>query len=130
MTKRYYECHITMLGDPEILRPMVENIRWKFSAIDGDPVLGEGLKCYATMFYNEKIDEKVVLSLLLGNSEALKSMGAHVLRDKVELVIYDSKIGKVNVCNGACPECHIDDYEERDNPDMDPDRNPFLGENQ
>jgi hypothetical protein len=107
--KKYYECHVTMLGDPKEIRPLVEQTKWKFSAIDGDPVLGDGIKCYATMFYNNKMHEIDVLKRLEGTADYLEIMGVKVIRRKVELVIYDDKSSTVQ-CNGACPCCHLEDY--------------------
>lgn len=115
MSKSYYECHVTMLGNPADIRPYVENIKWKFSAIDGDPTLGDGIKCYATRHFNIKLDEKEVLSKLFNAADHLRLDGINVIRRKIERVIYDDRSSTVRLgsCNGACPECHLDDYEER-----------------
>lgn len=112
LMKEYYECHVTMLGDPDKIRPEVEANKWKFSAIDGDPVLGEGIKCYATRMFNIRMEESVVLRHLMNVAEYLSGRGCKVLRRKVERVIYDDRSSMVK-CTGACPECHIDDYEEQ-----------------
>lgn len=110
MTKQYYECHVTMEGDPKQLRPLVEGTKWKFSAIYDDIILGEGLKCYATMHYNARKTEEEVLTLLHDTADKLEAKGAKVIRRKVEKVFYDNRIDKVGSCDGACPGCHIDDY--------------------
>ncbi len=99
--KNYYECHITMLGDPKEIEPLVKNTGWKFSAINGDPVLGNGVKCYATMLFSSLKTEEMVLGNLLLTAEALEGLGVKVLRRKVERVIYDDRLSTV-VCDGGC----------------------------
>lgn len=104
----YYECRITMEGSREFLEPLVRETGWKFSAIDGDPTLGYGVKCYATMHYNAKRSEFEVLGLLNKTADRLIADGAYVIRRKVERVIHDDKSSTVR-CDGLCPECHIED---------------------
>lgn len=110
--KQYYECHITMLGDPEVLKPLVEKTGWKFSCINGDPVLGDGIKCYATMFHNIRTEEQIVLTYLGMTAACLRERGVNVIRRKIERVVYDDKIDKVGKCDGACEGCHLDDYKD------------------
>ena len=101
--KPYYEMHITMLGSKDILAPMVKKMGWKFSAIDGDPVLGDGIKCYATAWLSpRRISQDEAVLTLTGTADILKHWGANVIREKIELVIYDTRKGR---CNGACQEC-------------------------
>ena len=107
MTKQYYECHITLEGDPALLKHAVENLKWKFSKIDGDPVMGAGVKCYATRHYNVRWPERDVLSFLHTTAAEL-ALNFTVTRKKIELVIYDDRSSKVR-CDGGCPECHLDD---------------------
>jgi len=105
MSKTYYECHITMLGDPKLIQWAVENMKWKFSKIDGDPVEGAGVKCYATKHYNAKHMPHDVTAMLLHGATVLAIYpGIEVTRRKVELVIYDDRSSKVR-CGGLCPEC-------------------------
>lgn len=90
--KQYYECHVTMLGNPSGLRPLVEDLGWIFSSIVDDICLGEGIKCYATMHYSfARHSQEQVINLVDGVSDQLKQLGVNVLRKKVELVVYDSK---------------------------------------
>lgn len=107
--KPYYEVHITMLGTPAAIRPYVESHGWKFSAIDGDPVLGDGLKCYATTFFNRKLEPEEVIRRRNAVADALVAVGIKVIRRKVELVIDDDRGELAGACNGSCPGCHLDD---------------------
>lgn len=115
--KQYYECHITMEGDKELCKIAVHDIGWKFSCIDGDPVLGSGIKCYATKHFNTKIPEKTVLEILNNAATEIILTTDHkveITRQKIEKVIFDDRSTKVKIgsCDGACPEYHLDDYKE------------------
>ncbi len=116
MTKTYYECHVTIETEHKALvQKVVEKLKWKFSAIDGDPSLGDGVKCYATRHFNARLPADDVVTELHRVAQAIDygcANGAKILRRKVELVIYDDRSSTVR-CDGACPECHIDDYEMR-----------------
>ena len=93
---KYYECHVTLEGIPDVIRPDVESLKWKFSAIDGDPTLGNGVKCYATRHFNFKIPEQQVLTELLNVGSILR-FKHRVLREKIELVLFDSRVDTVSV---------------------------------
>src|ERR1051325_7475371 len=108
MATSYFECHVTLMGDATTIRPEVEKRKWKFSVIDGDPVLGDGIKCYATRLFNRRLGQEDVQNQLLTIAAELSSLGFNVLRRKVELVIFDDRSTKVR-CNGGCKECHLDD---------------------
>lgn len=89
-TKQYYECHITMVGKPEEIKPIVESLGWKFSCIDGDIVLGDGVKCYATMHYTIRKSVEEVHHLLGMALLSINLLGINTLRSKIEKVIYDN----------------------------------------
>lgn len=87
----YYECHVTMIGDPIIIEDAVKTEKWKFSKIDGDPVLGAGIKCYATRQFPGTKNVNWVIDVLKETARHLKDYkSVTVLREKVELVVYDT----------------------------------------
>lgn len=95
-----------MLGDAGLIEPVVLELGWKFSKIDGDPNLGDGVKCYATIQLNKKIGVKSAVQRLMGTAEAISNgcPSVQVLRRKIELVIFDDR-SKLVPCTGACVEC-------------------------
>lgn len=113
--KQYYECHITLEKSDtqsfDYIETFVKSIKWKFSCINGDPVLGPGVKCYATKHFNIKLFEEDVLEKLLEASDHLKKLGIKVTRRKIEKVVFDDRIKKLFACNGGCIECHVDDLQ-------------------
>lgn len=90
---QYYECHITIEGDRKIIEDVVTNaVGWKFSAIDGDPSLGEGVKCYATMHYNNRIPLMEVIDRVQTTAKNIAAFGhMKIVREKVEIVVYDTR---------------------------------------
>lgn len=108
----YYECHVTMTGDRETLKFETERLGWKFSAIDGDANLGDGVKLYATRQYNAKRDQDEMVEVLLQAARYLKTCGATILRRKVEVVLFDDRSSKVR-CDNICDECREADRVER-----------------
>lgn len=98
---KYYEAHITMEFDPRFkphvigsrdhVEKCVQAYGWTFSAIDEDPYLGKGVKCYATKHYPFRIHADAVLDVVKLASKWLQEDGITVIREKLELVIYDSK---------------------------------------
>lgn len=105
--KQYYEAHVTMEGDPKLIRPLVEALSWKFSCIDGDINLGDGVKCYATRQFNATKNSPEGMVAILNAVADTLATNVKVLRRKVELVIYDDRSSTVR-CDGACYECHVD----------------------
>lgn len=94
--QQYHECHVTMESkDIALVETHVKDIGWKFSCIDGDPILGDGIKCYATKHFPSKCDVNDVVNNVKAASEQLSMYGHKVIRDKVELVVYDSKLVKL-----------------------------------
>lgn len=88
----YYECHITIKSKrPDLTAQLVECYGWTFSQIDGDPVLGKGVKCYATKHYNAKYTVDEVKEELTMAHAALIDPIHKIVRRKVELVLIDER---------------------------------------
>lgn len=92
----YYECHITLespmtQGAMEGIKKDIEGNMWTFSNIIGDPILGLKAYCYATRHYaaSRKL-EHVALEMSVV-AQSLKVRGYTVVRQKVELVVLDTK---------------------------------------
>ena len=90
--KKYYECHVTLIGDANSIKPVVEELGWIFSSIQNDICLGEGIKCYATKHFScSKFSQDEVIEKVLATAENLRILDHDVIRSKVELVVYDSR---------------------------------------
>lgn len=84
-----YECHITCrrsdLGAANIVA--VEQ-HWKTSEIARDPVLGEDTYAYLTTYDN---DFQHMLERLSVAKQQLEHLGALIIREKIELIVYDKR---------------------------------------
>jgi len=93
MTVGYYECHITMLGDSENIKRLTESVEWHYSKIDGDPILGKGIKHYATINFKK---ENITLQNCIENMNEVKKYmirsGISVIRTKIEEIVYDERL--------------------------------------
>ncbi len=86
-----YEAHITFERENAAkVEEIGSSIGWKFSKIDGDPVLGQKVFCYLTRHAKDGAQ------LLLDAMEATTAVGVTVIRVKVEHIVYDTKTG-INV---------------------------------
>lgn len=92
----YYECHITLIGDPKFIELLLSGDSWKYSSISGDINLGPGVKCYATKQFNVKHNFNVVLDSINKKAAFFTENKVTVLRQKIELVLYDNKRGTAN----------------------------------
>lgn len=87
-----YECHLTYEeASPytkESLKRYANECGWKFSAIDGDPVLGKGVKLYLTCH------DKSVRSLFRKMREATTTGRLpRPIREKIERIVHDPLYG-------------------------------------
>jgi hypothetical protein len=83
----YYELHITFKGPLKETPPRP----WKYSQIDGDPILGDGVKAYLTRQVKANVVIEEVKNLLKEPTKWLSDLGHHILREKIERVVYDTK---------------------------------------
>lgn len=91
-----YECHITFKRDDaakikEALETCFEPafLPWKYSQIDGDPVLGREVFFYLTTHGN---DIERILTKMHGTVALLRSdYGVQAVREKIELIIHDKR---------------------------------------
>lgn len=90
--KQYYEAHITFTCNTDGYIP--EYKTWTFSKIDGDPVLGKGIKCYFTKHFKPSTSLELITQEMDSIKLHMDSFLINVqwLRSKVELVVYDTKI--------------------------------------
>jgi hypothetical protein len=84
-----YEIHITSIATPKDIKKykeVAECYGWKTSCIDGDPILGEGVKFYFTT-HEKQMD--VAQSRMNQLHYVLNNMKAPVLRKKIERIVLD-----------------------------------------
>lgn len=90
-----YECHITVrrtlvLGQRHEQEMFAGRHGWKMSAIDGDPVLGPGICVYFTRHARQAPE---LFAAMRRMSTTLRGIGAEVIREKIEEIVYDTKTG-------------------------------------
>jgi hypothetical protein len=103
--RHYYEAHVTFTG-PRVFEDLVKHHNWRYSAIDGDANLGDGVKQYATRQYNSRLEVGEIIHLLDEMAKILSDNGASVVRVKLEAVLYDSRSSLVRPCDGSeCATC-------------------------
>lgn len=90
-----YECHITFednnYGEAVAKKSVEFYTGWKFSKIDGDPVLGTGTRFYATQNYPKTMRKQEVLLELHKATSRIEMCDFPVIRQKIEVVIFDTK---------------------------------------
>ena len=95
MTERLYEAHITYAIEDQAAVEKYHSPEWKFSAIDGDPVLGKKVFCYLTSYDanpHKLLDRmKCEADSLRYFSEVPGYDGAEPVRQKIERIVYDTK---------------------------------------
>lgn len=99
--ERKFEAHITC---PRAASAAVEarsGEHWKFSAIDGDQVMGKQPYCYLTAY---STNSQELLGRVIAMGALLRADGIEVLREKVEEIIYDTKTG-VDCLTPCCGHC-------------------------
>ena len=83
-----YELHITLTSTESNF--FIQFGNWKFSKIDGDPVLGPGVKCYLTTHtrtFKEAVDTMTrAMTFLDGTADFVV-----IHRSKIEHIVYDEK---------------------------------------
>lgn len=93
-----FECHVTLTRPQDgpnrafdinkILGIAYDLGPWKSSEIARDPVLGEDTYFYLTAHSDNLVDMYAMMGKLTG---ALRTNDIKVIREKIEMTIYDSK---------------------------------------
>lgn len=85
-----YESHITCSTEQsKEAQKVADEYKWKTSQISRDITLGEATYFYLT---THEVTEIRIREKLFRTSEALKAAGVDVIREKIELIIHDTKI--------------------------------------
>lgn len=84
-----FEAHIIFDSEhAESVSVMAKLAGWKFSKIDGDPYLGNGVRCYLTRHGADRMKLEANMRGVVAGAQAL---GFPALRMKIEHVILDER---------------------------------------
>jgi len=87
-----YESHITIhIKDAELAQVVADGYGWKTSKIAGDITLGKDTYFYLTTHERDLIRMQ---DKLRDTGTALRAAGLNVIREKIELIIYDTKLNR------------------------------------
>lgn len=85
-----FECHITCpLKYKEWCEKIAKATKWKTSEIERDPVLGKDSFFYLTTHSD---DYMVLYNRMKRTVEYLNQVDNIVIREKIELIMYDTKV--------------------------------------
>lgn len=86
-----YECHITTtVADEPEAAAVASALGWKTSEIKRDPLLGDASHFYLTA--HDTSFPRLYVKMKRTAAE-LKQLNCTVLREKIELIVYDTKTG-------------------------------------
>lgn len=84
-----FECHITgRVKDAEVLELIARANHWKTSEIKRDPVLGDDSYFYLT---SHDTDLTRMFDRMNSVSQYMKDAKCEVIREKIEVIIHDTK---------------------------------------
>jgi hypothetical protein len=84
-----FEIHLTFdMNKAREVRELNIVLKWKYSQIDGDPVLGNKVFCYLTTHAPNFMSARNALEHAV---HWLIDQGAMPLRKKIEVVVYDDR---------------------------------------
>jgi len=100
-----YECHITVpLAQGPVAEDHGKRHHWKYSAIDGDPVLGKETFAYLTTHDSDLLRMQERMTMM---SADLRAIGVEVIREKIELIVFDKRAAVCSIC-GTRKNLHRD----------------------
>lgn len=87
-----FECHITCrVKDQERIDLIAKNWHWKTSEIKRDPVLGDDSYYYLTTRHNNLVQ---MYDRMCHMANTLKAKDIEVVREKIEVIVHDTKVKK------------------------------------
>lgn len=85
-----FEVHLMFEKEhADLVKRLAERYQaWKYSQIDGDPVLGKRVFCYLTTHSTDFLKAKDVMDMM---ARLACDMDVRPLRSKIEIVVYDHR---------------------------------------
>lgn len=84
-----FEIHLTFSHHAAAdVRRLSDTLKWKYSQIDGDPVLGNKVFCYLTTHAPDFMSARNALEHAV---QWLIGQGVVPIRKKIEVVVYDDR---------------------------------------
>lgn len=84
-----FEIHITLGNDFRPDSAILKHFNtWKYSCIDGDPLLGKGKKHYLTTHRKTRPNAVAAITTMV---DILEEYSYKILRVKIEAIVYDTK---------------------------------------
>lgn len=91
----YYECHVTLPPkDRELVDSIAKFHRFKTSSLVGDEIMGDDKLLYCTSHSKTYDELSQRMDALVEN---LTENGVEILREKIEHIIYDTKVRKEDI---------------------------------